>query len=191
MYQIENQLTEEEVRLRLKDDGCNKPEIINELYDFGLTLVEKVSDDIKYLDTKAASMTAYSGATITLLVASFAAWSSIANAYMTSAVVASGIAAFVAAVFSAIAFSLKKFDWFSQDEWLDQSCLKDIRRLKSFRILTMWGVITSYRRAHIKKATLLWKAQLFLGGSMILLLVALFLGVGKYYLDYIFRAANG
>jgi hypothetical protein len=92
----------------------------------------------------------------------------------------SGLAAFVAACLSVSGITLRKFEWISQKEWLNEACLNDLDNLKRFRILTMWGVIKSHRKAHAEKAGYLVAAQWVLLLSVALLLAALVAGFVNY-----------
>jgi hypothetical protein len=179
MEQPTDQLSENEVRERLA--ACKEqPEVVEEIYDFGKILLARVSDDIRHIELKAASLAAYAGAIITLLVSTSATWARVAGVTSGIIAVGAGCLAFVAACFSVSGLALRKFEWISQKEWLSEKCLGDVHELKRFRVLTMWGVISSYRRAHTEKADRLVAAQSILVLSVGLLLAALIAGLVHY-----------
>lgn len=179
MEQARNQLTEKEVRERL--EIAEDPEIIDELYDFGRSLANHVAEDILRIDSKAASLAAYSGGVLTLLVSTMGVWTKFADKRTYFFVVGSGLALLAAAVLSVVGLALRKFAWFSQDDWLERSCLKDIQQLKRHRILTTWGVTDSYRMNHRSKARWLEAAQWVLIIAFMLLLLALLSGLWVYH----------
>ncbi len=180
---IKNGLVESEVEQRLL--ACKeRPEIVDELYSFGQSLVKQVVEDIHHLDLKAGSLAAYCGATITLLVSTQGSWSQVADGWVYLNVIASGSAALLGAILAISVLALRNFEWFSQKEWLESSCFDNLTKLKRYRVLTMWGVITSYRKAHITKARRLVKAQWFLVTAGCFLLLALVAGLRSYMIHH-------
>jgi hypothetical protein len=178
-----NRLAESEVGQRLAE--CKeRPQIVDELYSFGQALVRQAVEDIHRIDLKAGSFAAYCGVVITLLVSSQGSWSKMADGWVYLSVIGSGSAALVGAIFSISALALRNFEWFSQKEWLETSCFDDLTKLKRYRVLTMWGVVTSYRDAHAVKVRRLVKAQWFLVAAGCFLLVALIAGLRDYYLGH-------
>jgi hypothetical protein len=115
---LENQLTEEEVERRLL--SCENAEIMEELYSFGTVLVRQVVEDIQHVDSKAASMAAYSGAILTFLV-SQQVWS-ITNQFAKYGTILAGLVAAAGLVLAVKARWLEEFEWFSQEDWLEASC---------------------------------------------------------------------
>ncbi len=70
-------LAKREVLERL--DLCGSPEVVKQLYDFGLLLSKDLFDRIKALEVKATSFAAYGAAIVSFLVATSASWSSVGN----------------------------------------------------------------------------------------------------------------
>lgn len=185
MELIANQLTEDEVFQRLNE--CRDPEkrdIVDELYGFGLMLVKNVVDDNAAINKKAGAFAAYSGAIITLLVSSFGAWSAVANLGVYLFMFLAGLAAFVTAILSVRSLSLRQYEWFSQKEWLESSHFDNLQKLKRYRILTMWGVIASYRKVYAMKTSCMLTAQRILSLSVLLLLVALLCSSAGAFLQH-------
>ena len=184
MREVSNKMLDEsEVTQRLM--ACkDKPEIVDELYAFGNSFVSQVVDDVRHIDLKAGSLAAYCGAIITLLVSTQGSWSAMANGYVYLSVILSGMAALAGAILSLSVLALRKFEWFSQNEWLETSCFENLTKLKRYRVLTMSGVITSYRTAHLIKARRLLKAQWSLVFAGCFLLLALIAGLWAYFLRH-------
>jgi hypothetical protein len=164
-------LSEEEVRARLvayEDTG-----ITDELYDFGKMLVSEAINRINRLDTKAASIAAYSVGIITLLASTSSTWIPRMHGLWSSTLVISGVLAFVGASCAVKGLVLRPIEWFSENEWLSQECLSSRERLRKYRILTMWGVLTSWSEAGKNKSAWIARAQYALLAAAILLVVSL------------------
>jgi hypothetical protein len=172
---LENRLTEEEVKDRL--ELCTgKPQMLDEVYTFGQMLVRQVVDDLEHVDSKAASIAAYAGAVVTLLVSS-GIWRSQAETSMIKyGAMIAGVTAALSVIWAVRARTLEHLDWFSQSDWLRKECLQgsDTFLLKQFRVLTMWGVIGSYRDRHVRKVKLIEVAQRLLAASIFTLALALY-----------------
>jgi hypothetical protein len=132
-------LTEPEVRKRL---GSYTPtEVTDELYDFGKMMVDEAIDRFKTLDSKATAIAAYALALITFLASQTA--SEKVHSWATYAPMASGIVAGSAAVIAISALWLKRFEWYSHEDWMRADCLKDAESLRRYHIITMWGALQS------------------------------------------------
>lgn len=158
--------------------------MINELYDFGLFLVRNVVADVERVDKKAAALAAYSGAIITLLISTFNLWFHIVNRWIFPMLFLAGLLTMGAAVYSVYGLSLREFRWFSQKEWLEDVRAFDAIRLKKYRILTMWDVISEYRRNHLIKAERLAKAQKYLSLAVLSLVLAFLLASAAAFFEY-------
>jgi hypothetical protein len=164
-----NRLSEKEVRERLA--LCTDAKIIDELYTFGQMMLKETVARVHLIDTKAASMAAYGGAIVTLLVSTSAAWSRVGGKWTLAIASIAGSLAFLAAVCAVKVMALRDFDWLSEEEWLQTSCLSDTDKLKRYRSLTIWAAMNSYKTAHVSKVRLLEKAQTLLALAVFLLLV--------------------
>jgi len=184
-----NQLTEDEVLQRLED--CKgKPEIIDEVYSFGQSLMKVTLEDIQRIDLKAASLAAYCGAIITLIVSTQGIWTKAVNPWTYLLIVASTFFALTAAIFCVYGLRLQRFEWISQKEWLESSCFDSLDKLKRYRILTIWGTIKSHRDVHRNKVIQVRKAQSFLVAAAISLFLALVAGLWYYNLNHGFWSAT-
>jgi hypothetical protein len=172
-------LTIEEVRRRLTLYEDEK--MTDELYDFGKLLLAEATDRVAKLDTKAGSLAAYAMGIITFLVASSGSWSKLVRKPLGVPLpVYAAVVAFIATIYAVRSLRLQQFDWFSQEEWLEASCLTDLERMRKYRILTMWTVLESHRQVHDSKSALLAKAQWALVGASILLVFALVDAAGVF-----------
>lgn len=173
MPRITHRLDDKEVRKRLT--FCPDGEVTDEIYTFGQRLLDQAIENLRRIEAKAASVAAYSGGVITILVSSAAAWSRLGTPATSAVIGLSGLIALAAAVVSVCAMKTRPIECVSEDEWLDPECLSDINKLKRFRALTMWGSMSSHKNAHVDKARLVGRAQNLLGLSVALLLCALIL----------------
>jgi hypothetical protein len=167
----QKRLNDDEVKQRLKSYEATAT--TDELYGFGKMMVDEVIDRFKSLDAKATAIAAYSIGLITILVSTRAEWRNAVHAWTVYAPIAGGITAFAAAGFAISSLWLKRFEWFSHDEWLKADCLKDAEKLRRYHILTMYGVHRVYQIRCRTKASRIAIAQGLLLASAIVLLLAL------------------
>jgi len=167
------QLSDDEVRQRLSLCDGNL-EVVDELYDFGKTLSNEVIDRIRAVESKATSFAAYGAAIVTFLVASIAIWSKPENQCSSWIAVSAGFCGLMCTYFSLQVLALREYEWISEDEWLKTECLTGINSLKQYRILTMWGTIHSHSKVQSKKARELQRAEVWLTGSVVYLVLLLF-----------------
>ena len=169
--QATNRLCETEVRRRLK--LCVDIEVVDEIYSFGQMMLRETLENTKILDSKAASMAAYGGAIVTLLVSTSGGWVPLGNPWTLSIAAIAAICGFGAAVLAVMAMALRDFEWLGEEEWLEQTCLSQISKLKSYRILTIWGAMDSHKDANVAKVCLLKKSQFWLSLSVLFVLFLL------------------
>ncbi len=161
-----NRLTEAEVKLRLTEcDG----DCIDELYSFGLMMVNESLDTLHRLDAKAYALAGYSGATLGALVSVSALAKNIGpETIWPIAIILAALAALAAVLFSLLAIKFRPVDWFSPNEWLKGDCLDDPAFLRRYHILCMYGVQQSQReRAFEKIRDVKWAVWcLFASGAL-------------------------
>jgi hypothetical protein len=163
-------LNDAEVKARLT--SYKSSEVTDELYDFGKMMIDEAIDRFKSLDTKATAIAAYSIGLITILASTQSIWTK-AHSWVVYIPPASGLIALAAAAFAISALWLKRFEWFSQDEWMKADCLSDPDRLRRYHVLTMAGVQRSYQRRCRSKASRIAIAEGLLLASAIILVFAL------------------
>lgn len=170
----QNRLTEAEVKRRLA--ACESADCVDELYSFGLMMVNESLDTLHRLDAKAYAIAGYSGATLTALL-SVAAFSEKLGPGVTQPVglVLAALCALAAAGFSLTAIRFRPVDWFSPNDWLRGDCLGDPSFLRRYHILCMYGVQQSQRnRAFEKIRQIKWAVRsLVASGGLLCLSVAL------------------
>jgi hypothetical protein len=168
---ITNQLNQEEVRRRLGAYTDN--ETTDELYSFGLILVNESKDRYNGFDDKATKIAGYAGAIIALLISQFRTLRSLVDPWAMYLVLGAALLCLVSAGIGINALSLSQVDWFSPNEWLREDSLSDAEKLKRYRVLTMYGVGQSYLVACEKKAHRITYALRTLLVSGMLLLIAM------------------
>jgi hypothetical protein len=164
-------LSNNEVRERLASYKDSK--ITDELYEVGKTLVSENLDRVKTLDNKAAAIAAYSIGLITLLVSTRSGWAGAIRMWATGLPVCAGITAFSAACFCVWSLALKRYDWFSENEWFSSECFSDPERLRRYHVLVMWKVVGSHSTVCDEKANKIAIAQWFLLASAVILVITL------------------
>lgn len=163
-------LNDDEVKGRLI--SYESSEVTDELYDFGKMMIDEAIDRFKSLDAKATAIAAYSIGVITILVSTQTIWTK-ATSWTLYVPPVSGLIALAAAAFAISSLWLKRFEWFSQDEWIKADCLNDADRLRRYHVLTMAGVQRSYQRRCRAKASRIAIAQGLLLSSAVVLVLAL------------------
>lgn len=164
-------LEEARDRLKLVEHSKAASEVTNEIYDFGKMLVSEAVARVSRLDTKAASVAAYAIGMITLLVSTSSVWASRIQIVWLPIFV--GGIAFLSAVFGVIALTLKKFEWFSDNDWLRADCMQNVNDLKSYRVLSMLVVIDSWQAVAREKSLWIKSAQFGLLVAALLLVICL------------------
>jgi hypothetical protein len=163
-------LNDDEVKARLM--SYTSLEVTEELYGFGKMMIDEAIDRFKSLDAKATAIAAYSIGVITIFVSTQSIWTK-ATSWALYAPPVSGLMALAAAAFAISSLWLKRFEWFSQDEWIKADCLKDAERLRRYHILTMAGVQRSHQQRCRSKASRIAVGQGLLLASAIVLVLAL------------------
>lgn len=150
-------LKESEVRQRL--ESYTDPGVTEELYEFGRMLVTDITERTSHLETKAASIAAYSLGIITLLASTYSIW---IGKVSTIGILIGVIAAFTATVYAVSAVTLQKYEGISQNEWFKADVLDSREMLRKFHLITMWGVFSSHEANAEKKASRIVLAQVAL-----------------------------
>ena len=165
---MNGQLNEDEVRRRLK--LCKDAKIADELYEFGERLLNYRIDISHRLDSKAAAMAGYAGAVLTVLLSTYGNWKGAVGQIGFLIMALAGIAVFFAGASAITAMRLRDFLWFTQDEWLKEELMANPIQVKGYRVLTLWGVLSSYENICAQKAARLRCAQstLFVAGALLL-----------------------
>ena len=164
-------LCKDEVKRRLgsyEDDG-----VTDELYGFGTMLVHDAVDRLSKINGTAGAIAAYCEGLITILTSTATIWAKGIGPWERFLPIGSAAFAGLAAALAISSMSLRKLNWFSQDDWLNSDCLLDKRRIKKFHILSMWSVIDSFDAAYRRKTTRVKRAQYLAAFAVVLLFVTL------------------
>lgn len=170
-------LTETEMfaRLDVASSNTEYSKIVDEVYDFGKSLLQKLQERIQRVESKATYFAAYGAAIITLLTSNFSLWSSSGSRSAPWIVILAGVCGFVCVLFSVSALTLTTYGYPSQDDWLNADALKGtVIGLKEFRINVLWAEIDTKERGQKEKARLVIHAQIWLAAAAFYLLVLLF-----------------
>ena len=161
VFRQSRDLDEREVRERLAL-AKGKPEVVDQLYDFGDMLLRDAVARVAAIDSKATSIAGYAGGLVTLLIATSGIWASQSDWLLTSLTVAAGVVAAVAGACAIHSMALQQTQWFKFSGWLQKDCLQDRDQLRRYHILTMWEVIKSHYECYVTKIDRVRLAQKFL-----------------------------
>lgn len=182
-------LTEAQVRDRL--EGCADPDVIKEVYDFGLILTRDTLEQIKTAESKATSFAGYGTAIATLLVSTSGTWSKIANACTFCIAFFAALAALICTTYCVKALRLVSQKVVSEEDWLKADALKDIGTLRLFRTFSLWGVLESRIDVQARKTHSIRRAQVWLAGAVGYLAFLLFqLAASRLYYSWIVGTVN-
>lgn len=166
-----SRLSEEEVVKRL--ESCDSDDVLDELYVFGQSMMKDADSHIRIVETKSQSFAAYGLAVITLLVSTSSGWLHVGNQYDPAIALCAAICALICTYLSISALKARPYDCISEDEWLNADCLSKLTELKRYRILIMWGAVSSYGKIQDERSKKLVTAQTWIegsGGYLVLLL---------------------
>jgi hypothetical protein len=172
-------LTTADLKKLLTRDSADS---IEELYGFGVMLLNECVDRTKQLDTKAAALTGYGGVIIAILVSAFSSRVGTLRRAEWYPLIAAGICAVCASGFALQVLRIRRFQWFSDFDWFAPSVIKEPHRLKQSHMLAMHRYKHQHDGANSDKASYLWRAYICLMLSGALLLIAL---LGPKVLDVI------
>lgn len=161
LFQQLPDLDEKQVRERLALSK-GKPDVVDQLYDFGDMLLRDAVARIAAIDSKATSIAGYAGGLVTLLIATSGIWASQTDWLLTSLTVLAGVVAAIAGACAMHSMALQQTQWFKFSGWLQRDCLQDRDRLRRYHILTMWQVIKSHYECYVTKVGRVRRAQKFL-----------------------------
>ena len=149
-----------------------KPEVVDQLYDFGDMLLRDAVARIAAIDTKATSIAAYAGGLITVLIATSGIWASQTDWLLTYLTVFAGVVAAIAGACAIHSMALQPTEWFKFSGWLQKDCLQDRDTLRRYHILTMWQVIKSHYNRYDTKVGRVRRAQKLLVAAGVILTVS-------------------
>lgn len=164
-------LTYETVKRRVEkvSDG-----VVDELYAFGQILVADAVDRIAKSDSKAAALAVYGGGVITVLISTSVLWGKLLHGAFLVVAVLAILVLMVAAWLAISSISPKRTDWYSDEDWLREECLDERGKLRRYRVLTMWRIITSLDEAYgAKLKKVHWSTRVMKFAFVLLLLAFL------------------
>jgi hypothetical protein len=154
-------LDEKQVRERIAL-AKGKPDVVNQLYDFGDMLLRDAVARNAAIDSKAASIAGYAGGLVTVLIATSGIWASQTDWLLTSLTVFAGVVAAGAGACAMHSMALQQTHWFKFSGWLQKDCLQDRDTLRRYHILSMWQVIKSHHEYYVTKVGRVRRAQTLL-----------------------------
>ena len=149
------------------------PDVVDELYSFGEKLVSDAVDRLSRSDSKASALAAYCGGLVALMVSTSTLWGKYLDFYSSIIVVAAVLSFMISAWLAAGSTHPQPTEWYSDNDWLREECLQARERLRRYRVLTMWRILTSHQQAFRAKTRRVRYAVLLLKMAFVLLFVAL------------------
>lgn len=172
-----NQLSEKQVNEILEQ---NFPDATtDELYSFGLSIVQEAMEQYHRYDSKATKIAGYSGAVMALLLTQFAEWSKSLDWWAIPILFLAALVALVAAGFGLGAIALREIPWYSPRDWFRVEVLDDSNLLRKYHILCMYLVRQSYMKESARKTVRVNAAYRSLLLAGVLLLVAFLDGTAR------------
>jgi len=172
MEVIDQRISEKQARERLS--RIVEPTVLSEVYALGQSITNEVVGSIRVLETKATLFAAYGTGIATLLVSSYAAWSSLGDQITPWIGACAGLTALLCTLFSVKALTLKTYKIVSQEEWLEPYCLQSEINFKKYHILTTWDAMGSRLDVQRQKLRELRTAQQWLKVTTAALVFLLF-----------------
>jgi len=136
------ELTLDEVKTRLSSYSDNQ--VTDELYTFGEALVSDAVDRIAKLDSKASALAAYSGGIVTILISTSGLWGKLLHGCFFVAAVLGIVAMMLAAWLAIRSIYPQATEWYTTNGWLESDCIQSHERLRRYRILAMWKILSSH-----------------------------------------------
>lgn len=145
----------------------------SEIYEFGKFLVSESVDRAHHLDSKATTIAGYGGTIVALLVSTSSLWRPTIAGWAVAVIFLGALLSLVAVAVAVRSTTPKKFDWFSDIDWVRQEYLEKPDMLRRYYVLAMHNVVHSHDDVMRAKNRSIGKAQWCLCVSAVLLLVAL------------------
>ena len=162
-----NALDYADVKSRVQNSA---PEVVDELYSFGEKLVSDAVDRLSKSDSKASALAGYCGGLVTLVASTSAFWGKYLDIYSLMATVVAVSLFIVSAWLAAGSTHPQATEWYSDNDWFREGCLQARERLRRYRVLTMWRILTSHQEAFRRKTRRVRNAVLLLKIASLLLL---------------------
>jgi hypothetical protein len=161
-------LTYANVKTRVQNSA---PEVVDELYFFGEKLVSDAVDRLSKSDSKATALAGYCGGLVTLVASTSTFWGKYLDVYSLIASVVAVILFIVSAWLAAGSTHPQPTEWYSDNDWFREDCLQARERLRRYRVLTMWRILTSHQQAFRAKTARVRNAVRLLKTASLFLLI--------------------
>ncbi len=188
-----NQLSDPQVRQILREINNKDTAIIDELYSFGIDMVEEASERYHRYDAKATKITGYAGAVTALLITGFPVLSASVDAWAVWFIVAGAFVALFSAFMGLIAISFSPISRYSPHDWIREDMIRSdslecaskppckchASNLRKYHISAMYTVRQSYVGKCKAKVMRIRAAHWALVFAGLLLLIAMGDGADK------------
>jgi hypothetical protein len=171
------ELNEPEVRRRLA--LCKDAGVMHELYEMGGTLVRDAEERLHRIDDKAGKLAAYCGGLVTIVTSTSSLWFSSSGFWERLFTALGATLAASAVVLAVHTMRLQTVQWYSEDDWLNIDCLDKEHKIKKFRVLTMWAIISSHDSVYRQKTSHITRVEYLTVGAIAVLFIALLLFLAR------------
>jgi hypothetical protein len=167
-----NQLSEAEVEGRLR--SYQSDSTTDELYSFGLGMVQEAIERYHRYDSTATKIAGYSGAVVALLISQLSEWRKSLDWWVVLVLFSAALMALAAAGLGLRAIALREIPWYSPRDWFREEFLENSNNLRRYHILCMYEIRQLYIKECGRKARLVRAAQWTLLAAGLLLLIVFF-----------------
>lgn len=165
----QNELTPDEVHERLgyPDNG-----ITDELFRLGELQVREQAERAAHLEGKAAHILGYSGVLVAFVLASLSGWGEALAGGPRALVFCAALLAAVAAGAAFSSLMIRKWTWFSDQEWFYPEAMRDAETLRRYYVASFHRINQNHGRINVKKGDWVQAAQVAIGLATACLTIA-------------------
>ena len=149
--------------------GGDAAESMGELDRFGMMLLHECLDRAKHVDVKATTLAGYAGVMLTIMVTGLSSRLETVAFPVLGVLMVGWICVVVAAGLAVSVLSLRKHQWFSDEDWLAPSVIADPVRLRQAHLVALHDYKNQHEDVNAKKSQLLRWAFRALGVGIVCL----------------------
>ncbi len=149
--------------------GGDAAESMVELDRFGMMLLHECLDRAKHVDAKATTLAGYAGVMLTIMVTGLSSRLETVASPVLVALMVGWICVVVAAGLAVSVLSLRKHEWFSDEDWLAPTAITDPVRLRQAHLVALHSYKNQHEDVNAHKSQLLRWAFRMLGVGIVCL----------------------
>ena len=153
--------------------GKDAEQSIGELDRFGMMLLHECLDRAQHVDAKATTLAGYAGVILTLMVTGLSSGLEAVPSAALGVLIAGWVCVVVAAGLAVSVLSLRRHDWFSDEDWLAPTVIANPVRLRQAHLVALHSYKHQHEAVNAQKSTRLRWAFRMLGVGLVCLAGAL------------------